>query len=339
MRRVALPPAGTAALAFATLVALSAPSLDATAGAWFETPESRARLVSRFATAAANGDAGLGVEFRLAPGWHVYWKNAGDAGYAPEVAFASGPLGPATFRFPAPARFDLPGDLVAFGYEEAVVYPVDARLAPTSERSARIAATLDYLVCAESCIPYRGEVALELPVAAAAVDDPELAPLVDAARARLPTPAPAGVGAELESSDANGLTLEVTFAVAGVRATAPDLFFEPHPLLAIGRPSFVAAAEGPRFRVPVRALDPTRPLPDPLRIAWVATGFEHAGRLAAWEGELEVALPRPAGLDSSRPLVIVIALLAGVPVLWLILRRARAGAARPTPTAPGGDST
>ena len=30
----------------------------------------------------------LGLRLRLAPGWHTYWKNPGDAGAAPEIVLA-----------------------------------------------------------------------------------------------------------------------------------------------------------------------------------------------------------------------------------------------------------
>ena len=30
----------------------------------------------------------IGLRFRLAPGWHTYWQNPGDAGVAPELDLA-----------------------------------------------------------------------------------------------------------------------------------------------------------------------------------------------------------------------------------------------------------
>jgi DsbC/DsbD-like thiol-disulfide interchange protein len=304
-----------------SLAALAAGESGAVVGPWFETPESKVRLISRFAAASAGGDAGLGLEFRLAPGWHVYWKNAGDAGYPPVVDFDDASVGGSTLRYPAPSRFELPGELVAFGYEGEAVYPVDARLAPGARDRATIAADLDYLICAESCIPYETRLALELPVEREPVDDPATAPLLAAARARLPSPAPAGVRGELATADDGGLSLELTFAVPGIRAAAPDLFFEPHPQLAIGRPAPVATAAGPGFRVPVEAIDPTKALPERLRFAWTSTGFEQAGAPVAWEGELDLARPR-RGVRATFVMPFVVA-LSVFPVLWFILRRAR----------------
>jgi DsbC/DsbD-like thiol-disulfide interchange protein len=61
--------------------------------------------------------------FQDRPGWHVYWKNAGDAGEPPHMKWtlpdgiAAGPL-----EFPAPKRLPL-GPLMDFGYENEVLFP------------------------------------------------------------------------------------------------------------------------------------------------------------------------------------------------------------------------
>ena len=79
----------------------------------------------------------MGLHFTLAPGWHVYWKNSGDAGFPPVVPCSSRAeiLGKPELLWPAPQRFELPGDLVAFGYEDEVVYPCwRSPPAPTASR-------------------------------------------------------------------------------------------------------------------------------------------------------------------------------------------------------------
>ena len=35
----------------------------------------------------------VGLHFRLAPGWHTYWRNPGDAGVAPDFALVLPPGG------------------------------------------------------------------------------------------------------------------------------------------------------------------------------------------------------------------------------------------------------
>src|SRR3954462_12312256 len=102
-----------------------------TAGAWQSNPQSRVRLITPWkvaprpssAPSAQNVELRLGLHFALAPGWHVYWKNSGDAGFPPVVVFGKTPgLDKAELLWPAPERFELRGGLVALGYETEVVY-------------------------------------------------------------------------------------------------------------------------------------------------------------------------------------------------------------------------
>lgn len=301
----------------------SLPPLGAAAGPWFEAPQSRARLISAWSSAAPGSDARLGLEFELASGWHVYWKNPGDAGFPPrlEVAPESGLTG-AVLRFPAPSRFDLPGDLVAFGYAGGVVYPVEARLDAETAPRAPISALLDYLVCADSCIPYTARLTLELPRGAPS-EDGDLAPRLAAWRARLPRSVAAPGAPRVEgrlSRGASGDELELVLRGGEIHPRAPDLFFEPHPLLSLARPSYVESAAGSAFRVGLRPLDASKPLPARLRFAWTAVGFEQAGVAAAWEGELDLARP-----ESRARAPLLLAVAAGLTLLalvfWLVSRR------------------
>lgn len=313
----------------AAIAAAAAPPLPALAGAWAETPHSKARLVSRWSAAPRGGDAGLGVEFALAPGWHVYWKNSGDAGFPPRLELAATPgLGPATLRFPAPHRFDLAGGLVSFGYATGVVYPLDAALAadaPAALDALELRAHLDYLVCAGECIPYRADLALDLPLADAGRVDAGLAAEIDRWRSRLPRPVAAAgpdlrVVTRVEPGAYPWSTLELALAAPGLRVSAPDLFFAPQDRVELARPESVAAADGARFRVRFRALDETRPLPDDFAVEWTATGLELAGTRLALEGHapLGPASAKPAR-RLSLPIVAALGLLIGA--LAALLRR------------------
>ncbi len=74
-----------------------------------------------FDPGAAN-DAGL--YFKLEPGWHIYWKNAGDSGEPPHIKWTL-PEGitASALEFPAPKRLPL-GPLMDFGYENEVLFPL-----------------------------------------------------------------------------------------------------------------------------------------------------------------------------------------------------------------------
>jgi len=324
-----------AGLVVCALASTVGPAPAAT-GPWAENDQARVRLVSGLDRAEAGGDPALGVEFELRPGWHVYWKNAGDAGYPPELVPATGgAIAEATLRYPAPHRYELPGDLVAFGYEDRVIYPLDARLrAGLPAGAASLAARIDYLVCAESCIPYAADLSIDLEIGSPLEDADTAAALRDW-RARLPVEAGSAGAPSAEtrltsSSTGGGLELVVELSGRGLSAAAADIFFEPHPSVSFGRPRFVAFAAGPGFRVAVEPVDRTKPVPDPLAVAWTATGFETAaGAPLAVEGRAELALPAAAA-EARRPALFVALGVVAFAFLVLFLIR-RFGGGRPDP--------
>ncbi len=242
------------------------------AGPWVENAEARARLI---------GDArALGLEFELQPGWHVYWINSGDAGYAPRIDFrATSAVRDARLLFPVPQRFELAAGMVSFGYSHAVLYPIAATVASAAGRPLEVRARLDYLVCRDECIPHTAELTLEIPAKTGA-GDPESARLA-AARGALPLPAGDSPGApqvtlRVAAEPKGALVLELLAAGGTWRAATPDLFFESHPLFALVRPEFSASKNGLRFRVRLEPLDLTQPLPATTDFAWTLTGFERS---------------------------------------------------------------
>src|SRR5262249_55104234 len=65
-----------------------------------------------------------GLYFKLEPGWHVYWINAGDSGEPPRIKWTL-PDGITAdkMQFPAPKRLPL-SPLMDFGYENEVLFPI-----------------------------------------------------------------------------------------------------------------------------------------------------------------------------------------------------------------------
>jgi DsbC/DsbD-like thiol-disulfide interchange protein len=66
----------------------------------------------------------VGLQFRLAPGWHTYWRNPGDAGIAPDFAVTlppgtrSGPI-----AWPTPRRV-AEGPVMTYAYTGDLLLPV-----------------------------------------------------------------------------------------------------------------------------------------------------------------------------------------------------------------------
>lgn len=109
----------------------------------------------------------VGVNFRMSPGWHIYWINPGDSGEATRVTFTLPPGFTASeLRFPVPERIVSPGDIVSYGYENEVT--LTATITPPSDltggTSVSIGVRADWLVCEKVCLPGGADAKLDLPV-------------------------------------------------------------------------------------------------------------------------------------------------------------------------------
>jgi hypothetical protein len=137
------------ALSFALIVAASvsqfanAPA-QAAATAWFDHDEAKARLIAERDSAGSSETIQLGLQFRLQPGWKIYWHSPGDAGYPPRLDWlASDNLADIETRWPVPHRFSILG-LESFGYKNEIVLPMVAQLERPGEE-LRLRARLTYL--------------------------------------------------------------------------------------------------------------------------------------------------------------------------------------------------
>jgi len=104
----------------------------------------------------------VGLYFKLEPGWHIYWKNPGDAGLPPHVSWTlpagiiAGPM-----QFPAPKRLPL-GPLMDFGYEKEVLFPLKLHVADSVKGGpVTLRAKVDWLICQASCIPGKAELEVQ----------------------------------------------------------------------------------------------------------------------------------------------------------------------------------
>lgn len=109
----------------------------------------------------------LGVFFKIEPGWHLYWKFAGDAGLPPMIKWNL-PEGwtVGSLQWPLPVRFTEKGPLTTYGYSDSLLLAV--AVTPTANTPATgkvsLSAKVKWLVCHDECIPGGADLAIELPV-------------------------------------------------------------------------------------------------------------------------------------------------------------------------------
>jgi thiol:disulfide interchange protein DsbD len=126
--------------------------------AWPEAPKPESIVVAEFQTSAQavkpKGKFLLAVHFRIESGWRISWQNPGDVGKSTHVhfevpeGFSVGPI-----QFPAPERFELPGKLVNYGYqnETAIFAEVTAPDRLPDGQAFRFDVKADWLACADDC--------------------------------------------------------------------------------------------------------------------------------------------------------------------------------------------
>ncbi len=159
----------------------------------------------------------VGLRLKMAPRWHTYWQNPGDAGLATTIAwqlpdgFQASPI-----RWPLPERIESPGDILNYGYGDEIVLLTE--ITPPAQISAReitLKAKTDWLTCAEICVPGNATLQLSLPVSSPSATQPAAAnaDLIASYRARLPRPD----GLITVAREVKGSELQFTFKTA-----APD---------------------------------------------------------------------------------------------------------------------
>jgi DsbC/DsbD-like thiol-disulfide interchange protein len=232
------------AVTIAAFLGCASPAHAADASPWVEDTSSALRLIAGSHT---NDEAGLraGVEIKLKPGWHTYWRYPGDSGVPPRFSFpGSDNVAAVKVLYPAPhAIADETG--VTIGYTDSVIFPL--RVFPRQKgKPVKLHLKVEYAVCEKLCVPVEAKAELTLPGGSAATDA-----ALAAAEARVPKP--------------------VTAAEAGLKARR--VTDTPKPLVFVD----LAAPTGQAVQVFVEGPTPEWALPIPKPAQGAPAGHQHFG--------------------------------------------------------------
>ncbi len=166
----------------ALLLLIAPVAARAAESAPFTTQRDSVSLISDTDAVSPGAEYHLGLRFKLADGWHIYHRNAGDAGLPPELEWKL-PTGTTVgdIAWPAPQRLT-EGQLVTFGFTGSPLLVMTAKGAGPVQMHA------SWLVCSNICVPEEADFRLDLPAGAAA-PSAEAALFAEAAAHR-PMPAP-----------------------------------------------------------------------------------------------------------------------------------------------------
>jgi thiol:disulfide interchange protein len=184
------------------------------------------QIIAPAAQLSPGASSEAGLYFKLDPGWHVYWQNAGDSGEPPHIQWTlPDGITAGSLQFPAPQRLPL-GPLMDFGYENEVLFPFNLDVASTAKPGpVALHAKVAWLVCREVCIPGKAELEVDRVIAAAGAQVAEVAPdkeIYDRLVGQLPQPLPANDSAVFQPT-ATGFRLAVS---TGQRETQAVFFPE-----------------------------------------------------------------------------------------------------------------
>src|SRR5262249_54896015 len=155
----ATDPLHAAVAATALLLTMGAAPGAEDVSRWDGDARSAARLIAGSQQTA--GVLRAGVEVRLKPGWHTYWRYPGDAGTPPQFDF-KGSQNVAQVRelWPAPERIVEAGGST-IGYVRDVMFPLQV-VARDAAKPVTLRLKLNYGICEKYCAPADANVELAL---------------------------------------------------------------------------------------------------------------------------------------------------------------------------------
>jgi DsbC/DsbD-like thiol-disulfide interchange protein len=152
--------------AMAACAALGQPAQGVDASPWVDDLNSSLRLIAGSHT---SDTLTAGIEIKLKPGWHTYWRYPGDSGVPPRFSFpGSDNVAAVKVLYPAPqAISDETGTTI--GYTDRVIFPL--RVTPREKgKPVTLHLKTDYAVCEKLCLPVEAKATLLLPGGSAETD-------------------------------------------------------------------------------------------------------------------------------------------------------------------------
>src|ERR1700722_14333892 len=116
----------------------------------------QATLVLSDSTAKPGDTVWAGVDLKMDPGWHTYWKNSGDAGMPTTIAWQNPPgVTAGDIQWPLPKKLP-PVEVTTYGYEGETMLLVPLTIASNAPSGPiTLTANLTWLECKDVCIPVK----------------------------------------------------------------------------------------------------------------------------------------------------------------------------------------
>jgi thiol:disulfide interchange protein DsbD len=135
----------------------------AVAGNFAHAAHTQVQLLLSADTAKPGDTILVGMDLKMEPGWHTYWKNPGEAGMATKIEWQLPPgVTAGEIQWPLPKKLP-PVEVTTYGYEDEVMLIVPLTLATNlPEGPLDLKANVSWLECKEVCIPASASVEAKL---------------------------------------------------------------------------------------------------------------------------------------------------------------------------------
>lgn len=232
---------------------------------WVEVHGGAVRLIST--GPLQDGQYKAGLEFLMEPGWHTYWRYAGEAGIPPQISVTrSKNVADLDILYPVPERYD-DGFSESIVYHDGIVLPF--LITPDSaEDPAHLEIEVFFGICKDICVP--GEASLSLDFRPDDRDDTLAGKLVQRDLSAVPGAGPVdGLDITSVSYDGGDYIMIETQAADSQNV---DLFAAGPEGSFIGLPKLVSHADGIAvWRLSTKGLA-TAPEDDHIRLVLTAGG-------------------------------------------------------------------
>jgi thiol:disulfide interchange protein DsbD len=258
-------------------------------------PKTHIHLILSAESARAGDTIWAGLQMDMPPGWHVYWRNGGDAGDPVKIAWTlPDGLSAGDINWPLPEKqVDKSGDfaLITYVYTNQVVLLTPMKLAASLRPGpVTIKAGAHWMECSELCVMAEGDAEATLNIAAEAKPSANAA-LIERWRSKVPPRMAVAVTAHWQSSQVNSNSRPVIIEWSGGGRTADFLPYADTNFSVDGTTESLPDANG---MTQLRKMITKNDTAWPQRLTGVVVGFP--------KGPFEVSLdiqPPPAGQKKS----------------------------------------
>jgi thiol:disulfide interchange protein DsbD len=133
-----------------------------------KNPRLEARLLIDADAARPGEPVRAGVLFDVDGGWHIYWRDPGQAGRPTKLDWdvTGARIGP--IEWPAPEEFRDPGGLITYGYENEILLTSPLTFEQDTQGEVMVRVEASFVACRVRCIPGRLELSRPLMVSSEA---------------------------------------------------------------------------------------------------------------------------------------------------------------------------